>query len=60
MKRLKPPLIENMDFDVVIDMITYCFFGTTIIYSERMFWTTWILSYFWSTIMFIFLNDKNV
>jgi hypothetical protein len=53
-ERGKPPLIENMDFDVVIGMVTNCLFWTTSIYLDIMFWTTWILSYFWSTIIFYF------
>jgi hypothetical protein len=60
MKRGKLTLIENMDFEVVIDMISNCSFWTSNIYLDNMFCTMWILSYFWSIIIFIFLNDKMI
>jgi hypothetical protein len=53
-KRGKPPLIANMDFDVVIGMAKNWFFFTASIYLDKMFWTAWMLSYFWSTVMFYF------
>ena len=51
-ERGKPTIIENMDFDVVIGMVTTCLFWKKSIYLDTMFWTTWILSYFWSIVIF--------